>query len=351
MAGAAMAATMRDVAKRAGVSLATVSYVVNDGPRHVGAARRARVLAAAHELNYQPRASAPRRVLMIGVVVPDVTNAFFARAIQGIEDVLRPAGHLVVVGSSGEDPVRERHLIQSLVRRVAGLVLTPCAQIAPEVARPGGRGAPVVIMDREGGSTGLNRVTMDNYRSAFQAVRLLWESGHRRIGLVNGPDRIDTARERLRGYTEALAFAGLPFDPGLVQCGAFSFEHGLHGTRALLGLPEPPTAVFSSSSILTAGMMWALHEHRLRVPDDIAVVGFGDTTWAPLVTPPLTVIEQPSRLMGETAARLLLAAISGEPSAGDQAVVLESRLILRESHWRVTQPALTAGPAAGGAEA
>ncbi|HEV2358120.1 MAG TPA: LacI family DNA-binding transcriptional regulator [bacterium] len=340
------------MAKRAGVSLATVSYVLNNGPRRVGAARRERVCAAAHELDYQPRASAPRRVLVIGVVVPDVTNAFFARAVQGIEDVLRPAGHLVVVGSSGEDPVRERHLIQSLVRRgVAGLVLTPCAEISREAGRLGRRVAPMVIMDREGGSTGLNRVTMDNYRSAFQAVRLLWESGHRRIGLVNGPDRIDTARERLRGYTEALAFAGLPFDPGLVQSGAFSFEHGLHGTRALLGLPEPPTAVFSSSTILTAGMMWALREHRLRVPDDIAVVGFGDTIWAPLVTPPLTVIEQPSRLMGETAARLLLAAISGEPSAGDQAVVLESRLILRESHWRVTQPALANGPVAAGSGA
>jgi LacI family transcriptional regulator len=336
-------ATMRDVARRAGVSLATVSYVFNSGPRRVGAARRERVLATARELNYQPRASVPRGVPVIGVIVPDVTNAFFARALEGIEDVVRPAGYLVVVGSSGEDPVRERQLIQAFVRRrVAGLILTPCP---PAAAKDEGLGrkVPTVIMDRESGWTGCARVTMDNYRSAFQAVRLLWESGHRRIGLVNGPDGIDTAHARLRGYTDALVFAGLPFDPALVQCGRFNFEHGLHGTRALVGLPEPPTAVFSSSAILTAGMMWALREHRLRVPDDIAVVGFGDTIWAPLITPPLTVIEQPSRLMGETAARLLVAGVSGEPSAGDQTVVLESPLLLRESHWRVTQPAVAGG--------
>jgi DNA-binding LacI/PurR family transcriptional regulator len=304
------------------------------------------VLAAAKELDYDAQTRRPRRLrrLTIGVVVPEVSSPFFGGAVQGIEQVVCPGGHLLFIASSGDELPRERQLIRALLRRrVDGVILTPCHEVPPLVDQAAQRGVAIVIMDREGGATSLNRVTINNHQSAFQAVRLLWESGHSRIALVNGPDRIDTARERLRGYTDALAFAGLPFRHELVQRGPFTFDHGLQATRALLALAEPPSAIFSSSAALTSGVLSGLRERGFRVPDDVALVGFGDPGWASLLTPPLTVIEQPTVLMGEAAARLLLASAGGRPSAAGQRVVLETRLVLRESHWRVAQP-VTSGP-------
>lgn len=342
-----MKTSLRDVARRAGVSLATASYVLNSGPRPVSEELRHRVLAAVRELSYEPPFRERRRTrpLSIALVVPDAAHPFFAGTIQGIDDVVCPDGHLLFVTSSREDPARERQLISAfLQRRIDGLILTPCREVSPFIEQLSQRGVAVVIMDREGLSPTLNRVTINNYASAFQGVRLLWESGHTRIALVNGPDEIDTYRERLRGYTDALIFAGLAQDAELVRRGPQTFDHGLQATRTLLGLAEPPSAIFSSSAVLTSGVLSGLRERRLRVPEDLALVGFGDPVWASLVTPPLTVIEQPTVRLGEAAARLLLATIGKEQSPTGQRVVLETRLVLRESHWRVARPAM-AGPA------
>src|SRR5438270_4403567 len=191
-----MAGTMRDVARRANVSLATVSYVINQGPRPVSRELRERVLAAMRELGYQPgrRGRVKARPLTIGAVVPEAANSFFARALHGLETALRAEGHLLLAASSHEDPDRERGLIAAFRQaRVDGLVLTPCGTVPAEAERLDAAGLPVVLIDRDGGCDRLRRVVMDNRRSAFQAVRLLVESGHRRVALVNGPDHVSTA--------------------------------------------------------------------------------------------------------------------------------------------------------------
>ncbi len=324
---------MRDVARAAGVSLATVSYVVNEGPRPVSERSRRRVRTAIRELGYEVR---PKRAatLTIGVVVPDATNTFFSRAVAGIQSALVAGGHHGLVASSADDADRELELVRLMLRcRVDGLVITPTADLSEEVERLPGAGTPVVVMDRGGGTTSLNSVTMNNYDSAFKAVRLLVDSGHRRIALLNGPDRVDTARERLRGYEAALRFAGLPVVPQYVRSVPFRLEAGAEATRELLALDTPPGAIFSSSVVLTAGALTALRERGLRWPDDVAIVGFGDAVWAPMMTPPLTVVEQPAERIGEMAAQLLLATLrQGGPRTGQQ-VVLESRIVLRDSHW------------------
>jgi DNA-binding LacI/PurR family transcriptional regulator len=269
--------------------------------------------------------------------VPDSTNPFFSRVVVGVDSVLRKSGHLMLCSSSGEDTEREQELIAAfLKRRIDGLILTPVTEVSPRVDRLVDEGFPVVIMDRIGRSR-LNRVTMNNYESAFKATRLLIESGHALIALINGPERMDTARERRRGYREALRFAGLDGRPEHERLGPFTFEHGRRATRELLALPQPPTAIFSSSAILTSGVLWALRERRLRWPDDIAIVGFGDAVWASLVTPPLTVIEQPVELLGETSAQMLLDSFDQRAPVAGQHVVLDSHLVLRESHWRTTR--------------
>jgi LacI family transcriptional regulator len=334
-----MPVTMRDVARRAGVSLATVSYVVSGGPRQVSQALRARVEAAIAELAYQPASRGRRRTrpLTIGVIVPDTGNSFFSRAIAGLRSVLRPGGHVLIAASSDERTDREAGIVATFARmRLDGLVLTPCGAVPGAVERLAAGGLPVVLIDRDGGSTTLSRVVMDNYRSGFQATRLLIESGHRRIAIVNGPGSVGPAVERLRGYRDALAFAGIAPDDALVRGVPFSHEQGRLATLDLLSAPQRPDAIFSSSVILTSGVLRALQERRLRWPDDIAVVGYGDSDWAPLVTPPLTVIQQPAQQLGEVAGQLLLA---GRGGGAGQGIVLESHLVLRESHWKAPGPA------------
>jgi LacI family transcriptional regulator len=254
---------MRDVARVAGVSLATVSYVLNDGPKPVAEATRKRVLAAIDQIGYQVggRGRLRTRSLTIGAIVPDAGNTFFSQALAGAESVLSDAGHILVAASSDEDPARELKALATLARaRVDGLILTPCAGVPKEVDRLPSRGVPVVLMDREGEATSLSRVVMDNYGSAFQATRLLIESGHRRIALVNGLQKVSTARERLRGYRDALERAGLSVDERYVRLGPFAVEHGRQSTLDLLALPQRPDAIFSSSVILTAGVLWSLRQ-------------------------------------------------------------------------------------------
>lgn len=339
---------MRDVARRAGVSLATVSYVVSRGPRTVSDELRGRVEDAVRELDYRParRGRARTRPMTFAVIVPDTGNPFFSRAVAGLRSVLGAGGHVLIAGASDERPDLEAGLLAACARaRVNGIVLTPCGPLPDAAGRLVASGMPVVLMDRDGGSTTLSRVVMDNHRSAFQATRLLFESGHRRIALVNGPASVGTARERLRGYRDALTFAGIAPDAGLERGVPFTPEQGRLATLDLLSRPQRPDAIFSSSVILTAGVLRALSERGLRWPDDIAVVGFGDADWAALVTPPLTVIQQPSLQLGEVAGQLLLA---GQRGGASQHVVLESHLVLRESHWRVPGPA--ARPLAAAAE-
>jgi LacI family transcriptional regulator len=342
-----MPATMRDVARRACVSLATVSYVVNGGPRTVSDELRERVEAAVRELGYRParRGRARTRPLTFAAIVPDAGNPFFSRALDGLRSVLRPGGHLLIAGSSEEDADLEEELLAACARaRVSGIVMTPCGPLPDSAGRLAASGVPIVLMDRDGGSTSLSRVVMDNHRSAFQATRLLIESGHRRIALVNGPASVGTARERLCGYRDALAFAGIEPDPALVRGVPFRHDRGRLATLDLLARPDRPDAIFSSSVILTSGVLRALQERGLRWPDDIAVVGYGDADWAALVAPPLTVIQQPARQLGEVAGQLLLA---GRGGGAGQHVVLESHLVLRESHWRVPGPAARPLAAAG----
>src|SRR5579859_2529961 len=327
-------ATMRAVARRARVSLATVSYVINEGPRPVSDDLRDRVLAAMEELGYQRTRRGRRRTrpLVIGLMVPDANNLFFARAIASIELRLRSLGHLLMTASSNGDPDHERELLATFARhRVDALIVSPGGAVPAEL-EAFARRRPVVLIDWDGGESSLYRVVMDNQSITFLATRLLIESGHRRIALLNGPSTSSAAPERLRGYRDALAAAGLSGYES-VREGPFKYQVGRKSTLELLAEPEPPEAILAASVLLTFGALRALRELRLRIPEDVALIGFGDETWASIVVPPLTVIEQPVEEMGERAVNLLLA--PGSMRTSGQRIELESRLVLRESHRKV----------------
>jgi LacI family transcriptional regulator len=300
---------------------------------------RAKVQRAADELGYElrPRGRRRTRPLYVGVIVPELSNAFFTAVTAALVEALAQQGHLCVISASGEDPELEDQLVSFLSRHVDGLVLAPSAQVGPATLALAKQGLPVVLVDRDGGAPQLPSVSMDNFDSAYRATMVLVESGFQRIAMVNGPQRVSTARDRTNGYLAALAAGGLAPSDERIWCGEFNVEDGRRAVDWLLQAPERPDAIFSSSAILTSGVLTGLRQHGLRWPDDVAVVGFGDAVYASLVEPGVTVVEMPTAVMGETAARILL----NEAGARQEAphVVLPSKLVLRDSHWRRAKPA------------
>jgi LacI family transcriptional regulator len=327
-------ATMRDVAQRAGVSLATVSYVVNNGPKPVSGDLRERVLSAMRELKYKParRGRARRHPLLVGVIVPDMTNMFFSRAIGAAGTQLHEQGHMMVAGSSNGDVAREAELLAAFVRlRVDGLLIAPAGHVSDEVERLAADGTPIVLLDWDADSSRLSRVALDNYRSAYQATRLLVESGHRRIALIAGPESVGSGHERIRGFRDALSVASL-LDLAEIRTGPYTHDAGRAAALDLMSLVHPPEAIFGSGVLLTLGVLQALRERGVSWPNDIALVGYGDARWASVLVPPLTAIEQPVEQLGEMAVKVLMGGLEGRASS--QRVVLESRLVVRESHWK-----------------
>ncbi|MDA8063127.1 MAG: LacI family DNA-binding transcriptional regulator [Actinomycetota bacterium] len=349
MSKVASGATLRDVAAAAGVSLASASCALGQGRRGVSDQMRERVQRAASELGYEVRRRGrPRaRPLVVGVVVPDATNSFFSAVLGSLGSALRREGHRLLVTESADDPEVEGELVELLSPRVDALAIAPAAELGRATEELAGRGVPVVLFDRDGGSAGdhLPAVVMDNRQSARRGTMVLVESGFRRIALVNGPQRVSTARHRTDGYLLALAEAGLARDDELIWTGEFSFDDGRRAVNRLLRAPERPDAIFSSSAILTSGVLMALREHGLRWPGNLAVVGYGDGVFASLVEPSVTVVEQPTHAMGETVARLLVDHPVAQP--GPTRVVLSSKLVVRDSHWRTPLVGRDGSTAAG----
>ena len=330
---------MRDVAQRAGVSLATVSYVVNKGPKPVSDELRERVRSAMRELDYKParRGRAPRHPLLVGVVVPDMTNMFFSRAIGAAGALLGAEGHLMVASSSNGDHDREAELLAMFTRLgVGGLLVAPAGEVSAELERLAADGMPIVLLDWDAEGNRLDRVALDNHGSAYRATRLLIENGHRRIAFVGGPELVSSAQQRLAGYRDALASARL-LEFANIRGGPYTHEAGRAAALDLLSEIHPPEAIFSGGVLLTLGVLQALRERHMRLTEDVALVGYGDARWASVLTPPLTVIEQPVEQLGEMAVKLLLSGRYGR--AAWQRVVLESRLVVRESHWRSARAA------------
>ena len=327
-------ATLRDVAKHAGVSLATASCVLGYSRRGVSEAMRARVQGAADELGYEqrPRGRPRARPLYMGVVIPEITNTFFSAIAGAAVEALAAQGHRVVVALSREDPGLEDEVVNLLAPRIDGLMLVPASQVGPATLALARRGTPVVLVDRDGGAPQLPSVVMDNFDSAYRATMILVESGFERIALVNGSQRVSTARERRDGYLAALTAGGLERSDEWIWVGEFSLQDGQRSVDWLMQAAERPDAIFSTSAMLTSGVLTGLRQHGLRWPEDVAMVGFGDAVYAALVEPGVTVIEQPTRAMGETAARILLNQSSYQQEAPH--VLVPSKIVLRDSHWR-----------------
>ena len=335
-------ATLRQVAEHAGVSLATASYALGSGRRSVSEPTRRRVIDATQELGYQPRRRGRYGTsrLSIAAIVPDATNSFFSETVRGIQEVVRSHGHRLVVASSGDDLDAEQDLVSYFRGKSDGLIMAPAGVVGPAVTDMDAGPVPVVLIDRDGAAPSISSVVMDNVGSAHRATRVLIESGHDRVAIINGPVSVNTARDRLTGFRRAMEEAGIPVRDDYVRSSDFSFEGGRRAAQDLLTLNVPPRAIFSASARLTSGLLFTLKEHGLAWPEDVAVVGFGDAVWASLVRPAITVVEQPAAELGRTAALLLLAR-KRDPRTS-QHIILDSQLVVRDSHWGGAQRRLRA---------
>lgn len=326
--------TARDVARRAGVSTSTVSHVLN-GTRVVSAELRERVLTAARELHYEPNAVARslkiKRSNALGLIISDIANPFFTAVVRGVEDVASEQGYTLILGNTDEDPAKEEAYLRALAaRRVDGLILAPAGEPHEYLERLVRTGFPIVFLDREVPGLAIPAVVLDSVYSARVAVRHLIRLGHTRIGMVAGRDRISSTTERVDGYREALAEAGIAFDPALLVSGGSRTEGARAATDRLLELRPRPTALFVANNLMTIGAVAAVRARGLDIPGDVAVVGFDDFSWADVFRPRLTTIAQPTYELGRTAAELLVRRLAGDLE-GPMRVVLRGELIVRES--------------------
>jgi LacI family transcriptional regulator len=325
--------TIRDVAEAAGVSVSTVSRVLNDKD-DVAPETYRKVQRVIEELSYTRSLAAKsmrsRRMNVIGLVAPDVGDPFMVQVVKGVNQAIAELDYDLIVYTGGEfrresSADRERRFVSLLGGGITDgvIVVTPAAISFPTVS-------PVVVVDPNVETHGCPAVIATNRDGALTAVEYLISLGHRRIGFISGRPELQSAARRLQGYQDGLARVGIPLDPDLIQTGDYSRQMGFACAQCLLNLPDPPTAIFASNDQSATGAIKAIHEAGLRVPDDVSVVGFDNVPEVAYNHPGLTTVDQSIDKMGYIAAEMLISLIEGDSLESDLYKV-PTRLIVRDS--------------------
>ncbi len=334
---------IKDVAKEAGVSTATVSRVLSQKP-YVTAEVQARVMAAVEKLGYRPnrvaRSLRAQQSNTIGLIVSDIRNPYFTDVSRAVEDTAYEHGYAVFLCNSDEDPDKEA-LYLNLLRdeNVSGVILSPTKQTSDDFDALS-LNIPTVIIDRSIKHGEVDVVMIDNVDAAYRLAHHLIDNGYRRFAALFG-EASTTGRERRQGFEKALREYNLT--PVALRYLPPRIEAGHEATLAILSGPDRPEAILATNSLLSAGALEAIRELNLTMPDDVALVGFDETTWTTLVQPTLTVIAQPTYEIGQTAMELLLKRIE-QPETPARQVILKGQLLARASSAVRNPQMVTAGP-------
>ncbi|WP_394238695.1 LacI family DNA-binding transcriptional regulator [Niallia oryzisoli] len=322
-----------DVAKLANVSTATVSRVLSNTGK-VKKETSEKVLAAIKQLNYQPNILARQlRTLetkTILVVVPDISNPFFSKVLRGIEVVADENGYQVLLGDTINKPEHEIAFLDILRQKKADGMILLTARSDRKSLEQLTKEYPVVLACEYIEGAAIPTVSIDNISSARKITEHLIQLQHERIATITGPLHVVLGRDRLKGFQQAMTQYSLPLDQCLIQEGDFTLESGCNQMLKLLALENPPTAVFAANDEMAMGAIKAIKSKGLKVPNDIAVVGFDDIKFASIFEPALTTISQPTFEIGEKAIELLISLINNKPIQKEQ-YILEDKLIIRES--------------------
>jgi LacI family transcriptional regulator len=328
--------TINDVARHAGVSKATVSHVINN-TRFVEEPTRQRVLQAILKTDYRPNMAArsltTKRTQVIGTIISDISNHFFGEVLRGAEDILRPLGYGLAVCNTDEILEREAEYLDYLLsQQVDGIIAAATSQRWEVLSRADALHTPIVFVDRAfEGLEGIY-VSVDNRRGAYLGTRHLIEAGRRgKIGIIAGFQRLTTMRDRLAGFMDAVQEHGISLEEGWVVESPLNIEAARQAAHRVLSQTRPPEALFLSNNLISLGTLLAIGDMGLRCPEDIALLGFDDHPWAAVANPPLSVVQQPARLLGQEAARSLAGLLIEKNPLPENNIVLECKLVLRRS--------------------
>jgi LacI family transcriptional regulator len=326
--------TLHDVAREAGVSVSTVSRVLNDQP-HVRPHVRARVLVASQALGYRPdvaaRSMRTGTTGAVGLVVSDISNALFASIAKAADLALSPHGYALMIANSANDPEHEAELIAAFrQRRLDGLIIAAADEGAPGLADRVGSFQAAVLLDRDVPGARVDSVLSDHAEGMTRALRHLVGLGHRRISLITGTPAQRGSRVRIETYYDELARLGIPRDDALCRARAMTVADGYRALESVMALPDPPTAIVAGNNQVFAGLFAAVRDLGLRIPEDVSVVACEETELTALHSPPLDVVRRDMDDLGRTAAELLLARIAA-PRRRPRQVVLPTTFEARGS--------------------
>lgn len=324
---------MADIAQAAGVSITTVSHVINK-TRPVGRETERAVLAAIAATGYVPdsvlraqRSSGPQ---IIGVAISSITNPHFGEVAAAIEQTAADHGYSIVLSDTHDDVAGEMRAVNTLLsRHVEAIILAPSVEPSEVLRQTKARGVPVVLVDRMI-SHPIDQIGAENSEPTAQLVDHLAGLGHRRIAIISGRRGISTTEERISGYREGLQRNDIPVDDYLIGLGDGRVDRAREAMLGLAALPEPPTAFVVGNNQMTIGAMQGLRDLNLRVPDDVALVAFDDLLWADICAPRMTVIAQPTQVIGSEAAQMALSRIAN-PDLPARKVLLQPRFVHRDS--------------------
>ena len=304
-----MAATMKDIARRTGLGLATISSYFNGG--NVREKNRIKIEEAIEELHYEvnevARGLKTNATRTIGVVIPELNNTFCAEIITGMEDVLRSHGYATIVCDCRTDKKLEREAVEFLIRRrVDGIINMPVDEEGNHLKRFQKMGKPIVLIDRKIQGIDCDSVLVDNKKAAEDAVRYFIVRGHRNIGIIGGPEEVFTAQERMAGYYKALESAGIPVRESLIWHGDYTIQGGVRGLEELVQNNPEMTAVFVTNYEMTMGAMIGVNELGIRIPEQLSMIGFDNLQFARACNPKLTIVAQPTDGIAREVAKVML---------------------------------------------
>ncbi len=329
-------AGLKDVAREAEVSIATVSRVLNL-PENVHPDTRVRVQKAIKKLNYKPSRVARRLRVnngasnLIGLLIPDIRNPFYVEVVRGVEKAASEMGYAFIMSNFSQNVGKEKlYMDIMLSESVDGLIVAPASEDDKIVLQLIKSGLPIVCIDRALANARVDSVVVNNYLGTREALEYLISLGHERIAVILGPLEIPTYKERLKAYRETMLAHNIELDENLIKIGDSSHNSGCLFTKELLAMRHPPTAIFAGNNLISLGTLEVLHLKKIRIPEDISVLGFDDVFWAISLNPPLTAVSQPGFEIGRRAAEMLFQRIK-DPKRTHAKVVLNTQLMVRKS--------------------
>jgi LacI family transcriptional regulator len=332
---------IKELASLLGISVTTVSRVLNGKASlyRISPATSEKVMNAAREFNYLPNSIARglrlEKTETLGLIIPDISNPYFASMARTIELESRSQGYSLILCDSMDDLQTEKEQLKLLAgRKVDGIILAPVGKKFDHIRECRKKGIPVVIIDRYMPGGSIPFITTDNYQGARDAVEHLISAGHRTIACIQGLKGISINTDRVNGYTDALKSHGLPVDESLITGDDFGIENGYASTRMLMNRNYPPSAIFAFSNLIALGVLRALNEFGLRIPADVSVVSFDDQPWFEFLASPMTTVEQPREKIAGMAVNVLLDLIRNKSSGANTGIMLKPALIIRNSVGR-----------------